>query len=237
MRKYVAAFYSNGKLVTGINHGEAFGKLTLLEQDSELDSGFFDPDSGRFFTEEYEFYLKQLYLVRHAEAADSFNAPITEVGTNQAHRTADYLGQIDLADFEALCSPYRRCLQTANIIANKTGLQFTVRTDLREKLISPEKLNSLALEFPQFKWPKESVWQFDAESVTEFMDRIDHVLLQMPVKCVLVTHCNVILNLAQEAIGGDVTESWNNCLPGASLTMIDSRKLICLGRECFATAN
>ena len=39
--KYKAAIYTdNGQVVTGINHGEAFGKMTIDEQNGQFISGF-----------------------------------------------------------------------------------------------------------------------------------------------------------------------------------------------------
>lgn len=85
MQKYIAALYSNGRVVTGCNHGDAFSKLSCSEQDGSVESGFYEPETGRFFTEEYDFYLKQIFLIRHGEATGQrLPANLTPVGVHKS---------------------------------------------------------------------------------------------------------------------------------------------------------
>src|SRR5690606_14913676 len=237
MKRYIAALYASGKLVTGANHGEAFGKLTVEEQNGDLASGFLDPETGRFFTEEYDFFLKQVYLVRHGESHGSHaDAYLTDIGILQARRAAEFLEQFDLAEFEAFTSPFRRCLQTAEIISQVTGLKFYVEPNIREKMHEEEFVPSHSLEYPAFKWPADQGWKCSSEDPAAFLGRIDRVLCGLPAKTVIVSHCDFIVNFAQEAIGEeDITEhcEWRNSMPGGSVTMIDARRLVCIGRECL----
>lgn len=234
MRKYIAALYSNGKLVTGCNHGDAFGKLSDEDRDGEIESGFFDEQTGRFFTEEYDFYLKNLYMVRHGEA-EYPNGGLTSVGFAQAHRVADFLGRYDLSDFVGYVSPYQRCLQTAEIISKTTGIRFTVDVNVRERICHEEHVWSESMDYPQFSWGSEISWGFVPENQRQFQSRISAALASLQAKAVVVSHCDFIVGLTQQAIGKSLAdcEEWNNEMPGGSLTMIDAKKLVCVGKECY----
>jgi 8-oxo-dGTP diphosphatase len=75
--------------------------------------------------------LETLYLVRHAKAADRFefsgrdrDRPLTHKGRDQAAWLAGALADQDLAVVAA--SPWLRCQQTADALAEAAGLQVTV---------------------------------------------------------------------------------------------------------------
>jgi broad specificity phosphatase PhoE len=79
-----------------------------------------------------------VYLARHGEsdwnAANRFQGhsdrPLTELGREQAHALADLVAAEHV---EAIySSPLIRALETARIVAARTGLDVTTRDDLRE---------------------------------------------------------------------------------------------------------
>jgi broad specificity phosphatase PhoE len=79
-----------------------------------------------------------VYLARHGEsdwnAANRFQGhsdrPLTELGRKQAHALADLVAGERV---EAIySSPLERALETARIVAVRTGLDVTTRDDLRE---------------------------------------------------------------------------------------------------------
>lgn len=178
VKKYIAALYSNGKMVTGSNHGEAFGKLSLADQDGSIDSGFYDPETGKFFTEEFDFYIKQIFLIRHAEAIDDH---LTKNGISQARRTAQFLcDNYDLSEFDAINSPQPRCQHTAQIISNTTGLTFHSDPNYKERM--------------------------DEETPTEFLQRIELALTSSPSRALIVTHSDVIVNFTERAIRHRISE-------------------------------
>jgi broad specificity phosphatase PhoE len=82
--------------------------------------------------------VTRVYLARHGEsdwnASNRFQGhsdrPLTELGRNQAHELADLVaGQ----NVEAIySSPLMRALETARIVADRTGLAVITRDDLRE---------------------------------------------------------------------------------------------------------
>lgn len=201
MSKYIAALYAEGRVVTGVNHGDAFSKLSENEQDGQIESGFLDPTTGRFFTEEYDFYLKQIYLIRHGEAeGQHYHACLTEWGRQQSACCAEFLSTQPLSGFQLFCSPLDRCIQTAEIISEITCLPFETSSNLRK--------------------------QEDEENDRDFVRRIDESLMEIPPKCLLISHSDFILTFIREAVGAQFLEEYRSGVPNAGVMMIDARKLI-----------
>ena len=97
---YIAALYTGKKIVTGACHGDAFNRLSIEEQDGELHSGFYDPKTGSFISDEQTFYNKELVLIRHAEVFEDYDPGITPLGESQCHQSGQYLqDNFDLRDF------------------------------------------------------------------------------------------------------------------------------------------
>lgn len=205
MGKFVAALYANNRIVTGVNHGDAFSKLNGSERDGDIESGFLDPATGKFFTEEYSFYQKQIYLVRHAEAeGQHFHACLTEKGHEQARMCGEFMAKQSISDDTCFCcSPLDRCVQTAEIISEITTFPFRVEPDLRK--------------------------QDDDEPDMEFLQRIDSILDKIPSQSLLITHCDFILQFIHEAIGPDYVNQV--CTANCAVTMIDARRIVCLYRR------
>ncbi len=165
----IAALYTAGKVVTGCHHGDAFSKLTEDEKDSPMRSGFIDPETLKFISDDCEFYLKKILMFRHAEAAgQDWNCSITQIGRSQAEKAAAFV-VCNFSDYEMFASPYKRCYETAEIISRKvTGL-----ADLQK--------------------------QRPDESVKSFASRVGHVLETLPEKSIVISHCDFIISMAQLA--------------------------------------
>jgi broad specificity phosphatase PhoE len=79
-----------------------------------------------------------MYFVRHGESMHNkhtdmtLNSDLTAWGIMQAHNVGRELSQLDLIEYSGLVSPARRTRQTADIIAEHTGLNFLVCTALRD---------------------------------------------------------------------------------------------------------
>jgi len=79
-----------------------------------------------------------VYLARHGEsdwnASNRFQGhsdrPLTELGRKQARALADLVAAEDVETIYS--SPLLRALETARIVATRTGLEITTRDDLRE---------------------------------------------------------------------------------------------------------
>ncbi len=195
----VAALYADGKCVTGVNHGDAFSKLSEREKDI-CTSGFYDPATGRFDSEDCEaFYVKQLILIRHAEYETPF---LTKRGLTQARNTALFLSQLDLDSYSFFASPYRRCQQTAAVIAGFVGARFETLDTLCE--------------------------QGSGQTSGEFRGQAQKCLDSLPNFSVCVTHCDVAAEIVYLATG-QCDEGWR--IPHGSVTYLDRRKLVWVGRQ------
>jgi phosphohistidine phosphatase SixA len=201
------ALYSNGRVVTGCNHGEAFSKLSCAEQNGAIESGFYDEKTGKFFTEEYDFYVKQIFLIRHGEPqTNAPGADLTKIGILQVRNTAEFLSKnFDLAGFEAFTSPYLRCRHTADIIAEVTGLQFSVDCEVQER---------------------------SNEDASQFLKRINATLATSPAKVVYVSHSDFIVNFTEQAIGHCIVND-HHVMPGGAITFIDAKRLVWCGKTCY----
>ena len=80
----------------------------------------------------------ELLMVRHGESEANVglsgdpDCALTPRGLGQARALAPRLARLDLRGFVALTSPYRRAVQTAEVLAAATGLALEVDPDLRE---------------------------------------------------------------------------------------------------------
>lgn len=201
MAKYIAALCVGNKVVVGSNHGDAFSKLNHDEKAGNIESGFFDPLSGRFFTEEYDFYLKQIYVIRHGEAeGQHFNAPLTITGIKQCVACADFLVSQDVQDFEIYCSPYARCVQTAQIISEITTRPQQILDNLQK--------------------------QQDEEPVENFLQRVDRSLAEIAPKAIIISHADFILQFVAEAVGPEFCTELENGIPNCFVMLIDARRLV-----------
>lgn len=199
MGKYVAALYVGNRIVTGVNHGDAFSKLDSSEQNGEIESGFVDPETGKFFTEEYNFYMKQVYLVRHGEAeGQDFQANLTPKGREQCKVCGDFLAKQDLDGFDICCSPLVRCIQTAEIFSKITAIPFHIEDTLRKR--------------------------DDHEPDTEFIQRINSTLEHIQPKSLLVSHSDFIVQFIHEAIGPQFVN--DICVGNCAVTLIDARRIV-----------
>lgn len=202
MAKYVAALCVGNKVVLGSNHGEAFSKLNHDEQAGDVESGFFDPESGRFFTEEYDFYLKQIYVIRHGQSeGQSFTDPLTRIGIQQCVACANLLVSKNVQDFEIYCSPYLRCVQSAQIISEITTCPIHTLDELQK--------------------------QKEEERPEEFLKRVDHSLAEIAPKAIVISHADFIFQFVAEAVGTSFCEELLHGIPNCFVMLIDARRLVC----------
>ncbi len=193
-----AALYTNGRCVTGVNHGDAFTKLTEREKD-DCTSGFYDQSTGRFVSEDAgAFYVKRVILVRHGE----YETPcLTKLGLTQARNTALFLSQLDLNGYTFLSSPYRRCQQTAAVIAGFTGHPFVTLEALGEQTFG--------------------------QTVADFKGRVRECLDALPNFAVCVTHSDVVWEGIQLTCGATSVD----LIPYGSVTYIDNGRPVWVGRR------
>jgi broad specificity phosphatase PhoE len=199
----IAALYTSGKLVTGCCHGEAFGKLSQKEQDSHIHSGFLDPQKLKFISDDCEFYLKQIILMRHGDSEGKQESGITERGRSQVKMAAAFFASMDLNGYTGFCSPLRRCVETASLLEDYCHIHFSI--------------------------DKALIKQDDDEENETFIHRVGHVLDKLPEKSLLISHCDFIKVMAQLAVN-DV--ELPDVIPNCSTTFIDNHRVIWIAREC-----
>lgn len=232
---YAKAIFVEGKVVTGRHHGEAFSLLTEDEKNCpSLLSGFWDEKTGRFFSEDREFYTKKMYLVRHSKPSRGYDEDpdpdLSQDGIECALKTARYLKKKDLSYFQGFTSPLKRCLITAEIISRETGISFEVDPIFAELTDNyPLDVVSHAQDFPQFRWPTGNWFRIEKEKPMEFADRLGRAIRELPAESVVVSHCSVIAHMAQVAAGTKCCPI--ALIPPASITFIDNQDLVHLGMQ------
>jgi phosphohistidine phosphatase SixA len=166
----VPAILTDDKVVTGPNHGEAFGKLNETEKNGPLLSGFLDCKNHKFITDEDKvIYLKEIIILRHGEATPQEDGPLTELGRKQALQVANFLATMHLQNFQGLHSPYKRCKETSTIIEQNCHLPFSPCDNLSKR----------------------------QDNETDFCDRLVKTLDSIPERSILITHTDFIQNVIQ----------------------------------------
>lgn len=159
----IPAILCNDKIVTGLHHGDAFAKLNEIEKNNNLLSGFLD--NLKFIADDHIIYLKEIILIRHAEAEKDENGNITENGKIQAEHLSKFLNNMHLQNFTTYASPYIRCQQTSKIL----NLNCLTHNCLCKKSTT--------------------------ESNQDFLKRINDLLDFIPEKSILITHSDIIQNI------------------------------------------
>src|SRR5688572_33100619 len=81
----------------------------------------------------------ELIMVRHGESEANVglstdpDCALTPRGVEQARSLAVRVARLDLRGLVALCSPYRRAVQTAEALSAAIGMRFDIDADLRER--------------------------------------------------------------------------------------------------------
>ena len=208
--KRIPALLTNGKLVIGSNHGDAFSKLSAQEQDGNISSGFVDPNSHKFVMDDQEIYLKEIILIRHAHTGDYFDPGISGLGHSQCEKVANFISQhFDSQQFQGFTSCCNRTRETAQFIFSRLNINYTAGPDFCEP-----KNWDLPCNKSTDSW---------YESNYAFMERLQCILAYLPEKSIIVSHCNFIVNMAQLCIGStDITTcpQWHGKIPHCSLTYL-----------------
>lgn len=204
---YVKALYLNGRIVTGVTHGHAFGELSEEEKE-QIDgivSGFFDEATGQFIDPDnnLEFYTKSIILIRHGNISqpytENLDPDLSDDGVDEVKRITYFLQKrVNLQDTFAYVSPYLRCRHTAQIIADHTRIRFKISQDIREE---------------------------SQDKHQDFFTRLKHTLDALPPKSLLISHSDVIEAITRMATGIEDVAS----IPTASVTLICKRQAVCLG--------
>lgn len=196
------ALLVNGRIVTGVHHGDAFSKLSEDEKThANIISGFYNPQTSEFANEDGKIYIKKIIMIRHAKPEIGFDPILSQEGKKRGSEMAKSLiSHFDLNGFVGFCSPMKRCIETTFLVARHTSLSFKILPGLVE--CSPE------------------------ESSQEFCGRINEVFHLLPARSVIITHCDCIGAIVGGlGIGDDVP------IPTSSVTLIENNEVVFTGRE------
>ena len=228
MRK-MAALYVNGKIVIGDNHLIAYEKLSPEDKASELATGFFNRQTGRFESDVSNdfFYNKEIFIIRHGSTEDSTedDPALSREGIQQIKNIAEKLKIFNCNGFFGFTSPFMRCLQTSQIISQILEIKFEVSEELKEYSCSTNKKSTILLKnksnlFPNFQWLTTKNWVVEPEPYDVLLKRINKVLQVIPDKSILISHCGLISNFIKMA-----TSENSHCVHFASLTHIKNHKV------------
>lgn len=212
------AVFSQGYMGTGVTHGDAFGKLPPhVKSGNEFLSGTWDVDTDRFEGDGQSFsYAKTILLVRHGDPAAPYDVNpdpgLSEAGALQVRKVAVRMRSEKYDGFEAFCSPYLRCLETAAILRDALGLRVTVDP----WLAYDPGARDHAAEFLGAEWVRRGA---------EPASRARAVLDRLPPKCVVVSHSAVIEDLTRLIDAGA-----EGGVPTASMTLVLNKKVLYVGR-------
>lgn len=235
-----AALYCAGRVVMGHSHLDAWQQLNEDEKNGHITSGFFDSESGEFLSDlaKEHFYNKKICLIRHGciQFDGSIDPAMSDLGFSEVKEMAEQLSHMDLTDFVGFTSPLLRCLQTATVLHDMLGLNFTVNPDIMENhfniiseaLASKTQIANRKSDFPKLNWTSEHYFNPKRETGDEFIERIGRVLSKLPHKCILISHCGVVTNMARLALCDERVDEHG--IPTASVTFIDNQEVKCLGR-------
>ena len=158
--------------------------------------------------------MRELILVRHGQSlynvrlTDHLDSGLTEEGVRQVRETGQFLRTHlgHLHEFVGRCSPYLRCLQTARILSEETGIEFWVDDGPREVMIRHDwcQVPSRRAEYPEFDWNRfQNMREYVQEDEDTFNNRMKHYLqrLQEEDKVLVVSHGTPVTALFLMSVG------------------------------------
>lgn len=174
-------------------------------------------------------------LIRHGQSeynvrlTSNLDSRLTPEGVNQVQRAAQKLVEQfpDINNFDGITSPYYRCLQTAEIISQITGIQFRVDTGPREimSIYDPVEIRSHHgdFEFPGFL---HEGWRFDTETIEQYQSRLKEFARSITRPSVVVSHGTPVVTLSKWLRGEEeIDPDLINYVENASLTHVKDGNL------------
>ncbi|MGM2730931.1 histidine phosphatase family protein [Bacillus cereus group sp. Bce005] len=135
----------------------------------------------------------QLYIIRHGKAeGNKINSPLRPEGEIQAERLSDFLLQRNITNIkQLLSSPYLRATQTAEFIARKLNMEYSIKDTLREIDLDEINDDENLVEKIKKQFENFNLKLIGRESNQDVMNRLGTLkddLLQSGGTFLLVTH-------------------------------------------------
>ena len=190
--------------------------------------------------------MNELILIRHGESqynaylTDNLDSELTQKGIEQAKITGKFLKEQfeHIKNFIAITSPYCRCLMTARIIKEETGLEFLVDTGPREVMTSYESVivKNRKEEFPEFIWNHENDLSFDKETATHFVARMkafhDSVNKKHE-RLLVISHGTPVNTIYEFALGLKGGVDTNNFVKNCAVSYVRNGEGIWFGKTAY----
>jgi broad specificity phosphatase PhoE len=170
---------------------------------------------------------RYLWLVRHGQSQGNlegkvqghFDAPLTELGAQQARETGTYFADKPIA--RTYSSDLMRASRTAELILQGRGLDIRKRPDLREASFGEWEgmsIDRIAADYPAeyAKWQLDKRWRPEwCEDYEALQDRSRHALQEITEECqtgnlLIVTHGGFIFSLL-DGLDQPPSDSLANC--------------------------
>lgn len=122
------AVFVNGQVICGQTHAHAASCLTDEAKDNVI-VGLYDEIKKKFVHDTGFFYMKEILLVRHADAE---NDKLTSKGLAQIHKSLSSFNPLYRANLELISSPNERCEHTAWAIGTHLTISGKVNDEISE---------------------------------------------------------------------------------------------------------
>ena len=206
--------------------------------------------------------MGRLLLVRHAQSVwnaagrwqGSSDAPLSELGIEQAMRAGKYLSAEGLRPAEVACSDLARARLTAEVVAEQLGYEkpVTLEPALREHDVG--EWNGLTMAEISARWPSEvELWRErrlvvfpGGEQIVSFDERVQAAMrrlaaLALSADIVVVAHAGVVRSVEEwlhiwrpDRSHSNLTGWWLESTGAPSsvvLTALEHVDLVSLGNE------
>lgn len=182
-------------------------------------------------------------FIRHGESeynaglSRDYDSPLTPSGVRQAREAAKYVARnYSAVKFTGLVSPYLRCLNTADIVREGTGIPFAVDPSCREwPLEVPAERRKVAVrrkDFPQFSWPDGDM-DWSAVPHEDYMKSLQKFVEGLPADALVVSHQTTVEQLLFLAANpGKLPSRHSYYIYNASVSVLKDGEPVVLGRRC-----
>lgn len=199
--------------------------------------------------------MSNLFIIRHARSKFNvkqtldLDSNLTAAGFQQSYMLAKFLKKMSekISISKIITSPFLRCLQTTQPIAESLGLKAIVDNDLHEYTLHEHLSQGLqGTEIPcradEFKYQylnEEKTFVFHAETNEDFHQRMLRVLSKIEDGVILVSHGLPILTMLH-ILKGNIGSIplWDHSVHNASISWIKfhsngMRQINWWGREIY----
>jgi len=176
--------------------------------------------------------LKRIYVIRHCEAeGQPAESALTDNGIKQAIELAAFFKDIEIN--RIISSPYKRAIQSIQLLANQRNVEIELNQQLTERVLSTEHLTvwleKLRMTFADFDI-KFGGGESSQEAANRIVGVVETVLQSNEENTIIVTHGNLmslLLNHYNKEFG---FEEWLNLSNPDVYLLKLKEKEISLGR-------